>query len=294
MRDYSAAVAKEKQTLVDYIQQGMNKVSQQEKLAIKSKWLIVENVENVITFSYSNNQMPFSGNSSAGVAQGFFIELWQMWAKSSGLEIKFVMGDLAEFNQTNINMADVHITSMTNEQANNSSALGPVIYRVNYGLFVSNDTKEVLHTTEIKGKNVGVVRIPSFEKDIQNKITSSTVIYFDDYTTMFAAAERGELDVIAGQVDIIESYLIEYKLQSVYTKLNSYSFKQDVHAMLNKVNPKLSKLIVKGFESLPLEDLVSLENKWHLDGSSGFFNNRLTALALTDKEIWCYKKLAAG
>ena len=35
---------------------------------------------------------------------------------------------------------------------------------------------------------------------------------------MLAAAERGELDVLAGQVDMIEHYLIKYKLQSVYSK----------------------------------------------------------------------------
>ena len=144
-RNYSAAVAKDNQPLLDFIQQGMEKISHEEKTAIKSRWLIVENSGNVITFSYSNNQMPFSGTSSAGIAQGFFIELWQMWAKSSGLDIEFVMGNSIEFNQTNINMADIHITNVTNEKGDTSSALGPVIYSVNYGLFFANDINKVLH-----------------------------------------------------------------------------------------------------------------------------------------------------
>lgn len=289
-RNYSAGVAKGKKPLLDFIKQGMEKISYQENTAIKSKWLIVENSENVITFSYSNNQMPFSDTSSAGIAQGFFIELWQMWAKSSGLDIEFVLGETNEFNQTNTNMADIHITNPTNELGSENSALGPVIYSVNYGVFIANNIDKVLHVSEIKNKKVGVIRTPSFEKDIENKITDSAIIYFDDYQSMFAVAERGELDVIAGQVDMIEHYLIEYKLQSVYKKFKSYTFKRDVHAILNKVNPELDQQIITGFQNLPLEDLASLEKKWHLNQSSGFFNNQLTALALTEEETLWVKK----
>lgn len=289
-RNYSAAVAKGNKSLLDFIQQGMEKISHQEKTAIKSKWLIVENTEDVITLSYSNNQMPFSDTSSDGIAQGFFIELWQMWAKSSGLEIEFVMGDSTEFNQTNTNMADIHITSINKEQGNISNTLGPVIYSVKYGLFFSNNVNKVLHISEIEDKNIGVVRSASFDSDIGNKVTRSTIVYFDDYQTMLSAAERGELDVLAGQVDMIEHYLIKYKLQSVYSKFKNYTFKRDIRARLNKVNPELNKLIIEGFENLPLEDLASLEKKWHLDKSSGFFNNELTALELTPEESLWVKK----
>ena len=148
-RNYSAAVARGNESLLNFIQQGMEKISQQEKTAIKSKWLIVENTEDVITLSYSNNQMPFSDTSSDGIAQGFFIELWQMWAKSSGLDIEFVMGDSTEFNQTNTNMADIHITSINKEQGHSINTLGPVIYSVQYGLFFSNNVNKVLHLSLI-------------------------------------------------------------------------------------------------------------------------------------------------
>ncbi len=76
----------------------------------------------------------------------------------------------------------------------------------------------MLHISEIENKNIGVIRTPSFVKNIQDKVSNSSVIIFDDYQSMFAAAEKGELDVIAGQVDIVENYLIEYKLQSIFLK----------------------------------------------------------------------------
>ncbi|MBA6392153.1 transporter substrate-binding domain-containing protein [Colwellia sp. BRX10-3] len=285
--DYSAAVAKGQKQLLDFIEQGMEKISDSEKSAIKRKWLIIDKSENAITFSYSNNQMPFSGTSSAGNAQGFFIELWKMWAKSSGLEAEFIVGNSNEFNQTNKNMADIHITSVTNENNIADSTLGPIIYSIDYGLFFSNDIDKVLHLSEIKNKSIGVVPTPSFIKDIQNKVLSTPIIYFDNYAAMFEAVERGELDVIGGQSDIIENYLIEYKLQSIYSKFNGYIFKRDVHAILNKVNPKLSQLIAEGFEATALEDLVTLEKKWHLDQSSGFFKAQLAVLALTEQEaLW--------
>jgi diguanylate cyclase (GGDEF)-like protein len=285
--EYGAGVAKGQKPLLEFIQQGMDKISPKEKAAIKSKWLIVDSSENVITLSYSNNQMPFSGTSRAGNAQGFFIELWQMWAEYSGLDIEFVLGNSTEFNQTNINMADIHITSVTNEKSITDSTLGPVIYSINYGLFFANDIDKVLHISEIENKNIGVIRTPSFVKNIQDKVSNSSVIIFDDYQSMFAAAEKGELDVIAGQVDIVENYLIEYKLQSIFLKFYGYVFKRDVNATLNKIDLKLSELILEGFENLPLQDLVILEKKWHLDESSGYFNRQLSILALSEQEaLW--------
>ncbi len=44
---------------------------------------------------------------------------------------------------------------------------------------------------------------------------------------------------------------------------------------------------MEGFENLPLQDLVTLEKKWHLDESSGYFNRQLSILTLSEQEaLW--------
>ena len=282
--DYSAAVAKGEGQLIDFIKQGMEKISDQELLTIKKKWLISDKSENVITFSYSNNQMPFSGTSLAGNAQGFFVELWQIWAKANDQDIEFILVDSNESTQTDNSLADIYIPNVTSEKNSSESVLGPVIYNIDYGLFLSNNINKILHISEIENKNIGVVSSPSFVKDIQNKANSAVIINFDNYEAMFEAAERGELDVIAGQSDIVENYLIRYKLQSIYSKFNGYVFKRDIHAVFNTVNPKLSQLIVEGFGENVLADLATLEKKWHLDKTSAFFKRQLAVLALTEPE----------
>ena len=74
--------------------------------------------------------MPFSDTSAAGNAQGFFIELWQMWAKYSGLEVEFVVADPNQLNQLSQDSADIHIASLSNEKDKVNRALGPVIYSI--------------------------------------------------------------------------------------------------------------------------------------------------------------------
>lgn len=286
-RDYSVAVAKGKKTLLDFIQQGMEKISPEEKAAIERKWLIIDKPDNVITFSYFNNQMPFSDSALSGNAQGFFIELWQMWAKYSDLDIEFIVGDGNEFNPLKQGLADIHIASVVDEYNTDNSAIGPVVYSIEYGLFLSKDNEEIKHIYEIENKNIGVVPTVSFVKDIESKVASANFIYFDDYSALFNAIEQGELDIIAGQRDVIDNFLIENKLQSTYLKLNDYIFKRPIHAILNQANPELSKLIEEGFNAISLESLAALERKWNLDTSSGFFKRQLAMLKLTEQEaLW--------
>lgn len=285
--DYGTAVAKDNAQLLDFIHQGMAKISADEKSAIERKWLGMDKSDNVITLSYLNNQMPFSDTSIAGNAQGFFIELWQMWAKFSGLKIEFIVGDSTQLNQVSQEFADIYITNVVNEINTDDSALGPVVYSIDYGLFLSNELDKVVHISEIQNKNIGMVSTPSFSAEIQSYLLNVNIIYFDDYKSLFDATERGELDIIAGQSDVIEHYLIQSKLQSTYSHLPTYSFKRDVHAILNKANLELGQLIAEGFGEIPLEDLVTLERKWKLDKSSGFFKRQLALLKLTQEEaLW--------
>jgi len=285
--DYGTAVAKGNDQLLNFIHQGMEKISAAEKSIIERKWLGMNKSDNVMTLSYSNNQMPFSDRAITGDAQGFFIELWQMWAKFSGLDVEFVIGDSDEFNPDNQDVADVDITSVINEKNIADSALGPIIYSMDYGLFLSNDIDKVVHISEIENKNIGVVSTANFVKDIASKISNAEIIYFDDYSALFEATKRGELDIIAGQSDVIEHYLIENKLQSTYSHFPTYSFKRDIHVILNKANLELGQLIEEGFGEIPLENLVALERKWKLDKSSGFFKRQLALLKLSEEEaLW--------
>lgn len=286
-RDYGVAVAKGQKQLLDFIQQGMDKITAQEKSDIEKKWLIIDKPENVITISYHNNQMPFSNRAISGNAQGFFIELWQMWAKFSDLDIEFIVSDGNEFNPLNQDMADIDISNVVGEDNIKSSVLGPAIYSIEYGLFLSKDNEGIGHIDEIKDKNIGVVSTPSFVKEIESKVASANFIYFDDYSALFNAIELGELDIIAGQRDVIDNFLIENKLQSTYFKLQDYSFKRPIYAILNKANPELSQLIEEGFNAISLDSLAALERKWNLDKSSGFFKRQLAMLKLTEQEsLW--------
>lgn len=281
--DYGTAVTKGKTQLLDFIQQGLDKISIEEKSTLEIKWLGVDKSDNVIVLSYNNNQMPFSDTSAEGNAQGFYIELWQMWAKYSGLEVEFVVLDPNQKNQVSQNAVDIHIPSLHYDNNKNHSS-GPITYNISYSLFLSNSMRKVSHVSEIKNKDIGLVSSPGFVADLKEHIGDANFIYFDDYTSLFSAIAHDELDIIAGNTDVIKHYLLKNQLQSAYFNFPSYQFKLDVYANINSANVELKKLIVEGFEEIPLADLVALEKKWNLDTSSGFFKHRLSILELTEQE----------
>ena len=279
--DYGTAVTKGSTKLLNFIQQGLDKISVEEKSALEIKWLGVDKSDNVIVLSYANNQMPFSDTSAAGNAQGFFIELWQMWAKYSGLEVEFIVADSHQLQQVNPNTVDIHIASLSHKD---HASLGPIIYSINNSLFMANDMDKISHISEIKDKNIGLVSSPELVKDINKHVDNANIIYFDDYKSLFAAVALGELDIIAGESDVIKHHLLQNQLQSSYIHFPGYQFKHDVHAILNNANVELKQLITDGFKEIPLADLIALEKKWNLDNSSGFFKRQLSMLELTEQE----------
>ncbi len=285
--DYSTAVAKENEPLLAFVQQGIDKISAEEKSAIERKWLGIDKSDNLITLSYSGMQAPFSETSLTGSAQGFFIELWRLWAQYNGLEVEFLLDDSPELNQLTQGHADIHIDNVLGAEASKKAFLGPVIYSVNYGLFLANDIERVTHISELKSKTIGVLSNREFIQDLNENINQVNIVSFNNYTSLFESAERGELDIIAGQRDLVEHYLVQSNLQSSFTQFDDYQFTRNISALLNQSQPELAQLIQEGFDEIPLENLVALEKKWQLDQSSGFYKRQLAMLKLSESEsLW--------
>ena len=285
--DYGVAVAKEREDLLTFVQQGLDKITLEEKSAIERKWLGIDKSDNLITLSYSGKHGPFSDTSVTGSAQGFFIELWRLWAQLNGLEVEFLLDDSPELNQLAQGHADIHIDNVIALDDSADAFLGPVIYSVDYGLFLANDIERVAHVSELINKNIGVLANSTFIQDIATNINNTNIITFSDYPSLFHAAERGELDIIAGQRDLVEHYLVKSNLQSSYSHFKAYKFTRHIHAILDQSQPELAQLIKEGFDEIPLEKLVALEKKWGLDKSSGFYKRQLAMLKLTESEsLW--------
>ncbi|MGB1261502.1 MAG: transporter substrate-binding domain-containing protein [Cognaticolwellia sp.] len=285
--DFGTAVAKGNSTLLAFIDQGMAKISAAERANIEKKWLGIDKSDNVLTVSYFNDQMPFSDTANTGNAQGFLIEFWKMWSTFSGVNIEFIVADPKERAPKKPYDVDIQLSNMLAENKNQPSAAGPVIYNVQYGLYLPNDMDEPKHVSEIKYKNIGVVSTHGFIDDLNTHLPHANIRYFNNYHSLFSAATNGELDIIAGQRDVIEHYLIEYKLQSRYSYFNQYSFHRDIRPNLTADNLALGQLILEGLNEIPTESLVALEKKWHLNNSSGYFKRQLKQLTLTAQEsLW--------
>lgn len=281
---YGTAVAKTNSQLLTFVQQGINKITAKEKSVIERKWLGIDKSDNLISLSFSGLQAPFSDVSVTGSAQGFFIELWRLWAQFNGLEVEFLLDDSADLHLLNQGLADIHIDNVLNIKDSDNAFLGPVIYSVNYGLFFSNDVEQVSHISELENKTLGVLSNTEFIENIRENIPQVSIVTFNDYESLFQSAEKGEFDIIAGQKDLIEHYLVENNLQSSFSHFNAYKFSRNISAILNQSQPELAQLIKEGFDEIPLENLVALEKRWQLNKSSGFYKRQLAMLKLNEAE----------
>lgn len=282
--EYGAAVAKDSKVLLDFVQQGLNKISAAEKSAIERKWLGLDKSDNLIALSYSNNQAPFSDTSESGHAQGFLIELWQLWAKFNGLEVEFMIDDSAELNLVNEEVADIHIANMNQHVSAKGVALGPVIYSFDYSLFVSSEFENIGHISALENKRIGTLYNPIFVRDIEQNILNANVVFFKDQNELIKAAENGDVDVIAGLQQVIEHRLARSNLQTKFIYFKGYKYTRPTHAILNDAHPELSPLIKDGFNEIPREALAALEKKWLLDKPASFFKRQFSVLKLTEQE----------
>ncbi len=283
--NYVGAVARKNAALLTFVEQGLEKITAQEKSAIEKKWLGVDKKNNVLVLAFTPELPPYMAISPTGMPQGLFIDIWRLWSEQMGLKIEFVpiaMTDAVEI--INQGGADIHIAYPEVSQVMNALLVAHQVYSVASNVFVSNRIPNITHIAELAGKKVGVFDTAPYKNSIIEQFPEVEFISYKGYSNILKAAELGEVDAMIGAVENMNAQLIQVNMHSAFYRLKQNAFTANIFTLTQKNNTRLAEMIREGFALIPIEKLIQLEKKWLSDDSYGFYNMNATQVTLSLNE----------
>jgi len=292
--DYGVAVANNNEALHAFINEGLAKISANERSVIERKWLGIDKKRDSILIAFSPKYPPYSALSPTGSPQGLLIDFWRLWAKNSGQKVEFIARDiidgLALVNQQNVDV----LLGYPEEWLNSDKfSLASPIYSPHAKVYVSNRLKGIKSIDffdnndksikEIAKSIVGVWQSSPFRKQVIAQYPTLNVRYFPTVNALIQAAELGEIDAMISSIDTMNVRLTQANLQSAFYLLDLPIFTTKLASLLDKSNHQLIKTINEGFEQIELKELVNLEERWLRDENS-YYRSLLVKVVLNEQE----------
>jgi diguanylate cyclase (GGDEF)-like protein len=306
--DYGVATSKSNIELLQFIDQGFEKITSQENASIERKWLGLDKKKDSLLVSFSPNYPPYMGVSPSGDPQGLMIDVWRLWSKKVGINVEFVAREMSEgIDLIAQQKADVLLVYPNQEKIPSTTMFTKPVYQSNVQVFVNKDIKDSQGTRirtleqfnqQFGDKTLGIWLGATYKDKLLAQYPELNVRYFSSPTSMFQAAEKGEVAGIIGLVDLINARLVQNNLQTLFYRLDNTIVTLELSPLVNQSNKKLKQIIDKGLSELDLLDLIKIESRW-LNGNEAeyYFKNKAQKVKLTEDEIdflAAHKKVKLG
>jgi diguanylate cyclase (GGDEF)-like protein len=295
--EYVAATSLKNKLLKDFIVQGFDKITAEEKSTIEKKWLGRDKKNNTLLLSFLTQAPPYMAVSPTGQPQGLFIDLWRLWAKESGIEIEFIaQSPSQELAMLKDGDVDIHI-GYSADHFDNKLQVASQIYGVYAGVFVSTRLDNVYSMKDLEGKTVGVLAGTTYKNTLFKLFPNINVQVYQTANELLNEAELGNIDAMVSAQEYLNARLIQSNLQSSFYQLKNVNFPTPVFSLVKKGNDKLVELINEGFDNIPIEQLISLERNWLIYKNNGYFVRSAEKVSLsTSEKLWIdnHKKINVG
>lgn len=283
--DFSAATRKNNHDLLVFVNQGIAKITQKEKLALERKWFGVDKKNDTLTLAFFSDLSPFMALSPSGVPKGLFIDIWRLWAEVTGQKVQFINAQMNKGVEL-VRDKEIDIQVAFPESKIYSSGLlaAHQLYTVNSQVYISNKYPNITDLNEFAGKTIGLFDSSPYKEKLAHQYPNINLLYFNDYISMLNAAELGKIDAIVAAVENMKIKLLKSNLQSSFYLLDKPVYQSKVFSLVHPENIALAEIIKEGFKLIPIEKLVALENKWLSDSDKNYFASQAVQISLNEDE----------
>ena len=295
--NWYVAATEGNQNLLDVINRGMALISEEEKLAIQRRWSsgVIEGNTNALIIAMDRSYPPLTFLNAQAEPAGLLVDLWRLWSKTSGREVRFQTSSWVEtLEKVRAGESDIHSGLFQSEERSQWLDFSHTIYGVTTSLFVPVSQQgvtgqgvagqEITDLKALTGQRVGVVKGAFQEQYLRQKHPGIEAISLPSEERLIRAARKGEIAAFLGEDPTIDHLLSSLGLRGEIVRANNLSlFHNDVVAGILQGNPELLQQINTGLDAMPLDVLLAIEKRWIPDAEQRFFEqqNKKTTLNLT-------------
>jgi len=241
-----------------------------------SKALIITGVE---------NHHPFTFKLPNGEAAGLYVDICSLWSKSNNIPIKFDLTTMEKGLQLVKNKQAIHSGLFKNELREEWADFSVPFHKVSSSVFYNKTSKLYNKKKTLKDFEGKIIAVLHDSYQEQYLLDNYPLIKLVNYSNKgsFLQLFNEEIHAIFDETPAMQSSVAQLGMTGVFESSEVTTASKLVHATLAKGQPKLLKKINQGFENIPLNLLISLENKW-LPKEPKFFREKAELNTLTLKE----------
>jgi len=203
-----------------------------------------------VTVAIDYDYAPFTFKSFEGKPEGLLVEIWRLWEKKSGYEVKFKFYSWDDSIEAVEKSKVIFHSGLDPDKK--WMAVGKKIYELKTAFF-KLEGREL--PTKLK---IGSID-SSYAKYAKKIYPNATIIKYDDYLPMIKDAIDKKIDIFIDDEIAIYNYLLQKKVKAKFEPLEN-SFLTGVFVVTNQENRKFIKLFNKYFDKIEQKELARVES----------------------------------
>lgn len=234
---------------------------------------------------------PLTFLNTDGQPVGMFVDIWRLWAKKTGCEIEFHVGNWQQsLDSIKIRTADVHCGLFYSEARAQWLAFSQPLFAAKSYFFCSVESEYHLQSDKIEAKKLGAIKGSYQESYLRKHFPFADVVAFFDREAMIRALISGEIDLFLAENVPITSAVTKLGLTGKIRTDHKAIFSEEFRAGVLKERNELIDLIEAGFEAISYDELVKIEQLWIPDSSERYYKLSPPQIRLTTKQKQWLKK----
>jgi len=283
-QNYRAAVHVEQADLHAKINLGIDKISQEQQIAIRRHWLAGQRLDakNHLLIATDAQNSPFSFVNEQGEAVGLFVDFWRLWASKNNKEIEFIAADSKQCQQiVREGLADFYSGSI--KQNKRWSAHSDLVYQFQRGLFYPRSFKFSGKQHDFRQQRIAILDINN-ESALRAQYVGAQPIYYSNPAKILEDLDKQKIQAYFGEKLAFQHYLSSQGRQHDLIYQQGKHSQIDIYALLLASQGDLLTVLNKGLDKLSDQDLLALEKRWLDKPIRGHFHQQAKQIQFSQAE----------
>jgi signal transduction histidine kinase/CheY-like chemotaxis protein len=263
-RTYLGAVREGGQELLKLLDEGLVRITPEERVAIEERWLSVTQTDtaDIITILNPRNMAPFSMFNDAGEAVGIIQELWQRWGELSGRKISIRLGGEKQIlPRVASGLADIGGGVFLDGEAAEGMLLSVPLINIPVHLYSRAGTAPSLTLQDLTGKGIGFHQ-ERVSEHLASIAPGALLKEYRNTKEMVRALDQGEIEAFLSDPVSADYTFLQTGRAGQYIRSHSPVLKAGFHAAVRKGDEALLEQINGLFRSLGPEEVNIIIGQW--------------------------------
>jgi signal transduction histidine kinase/ABC-type amino acid transport substrate-binding protein/CheY-like chemotaxis protein len=291
--DWYAAAREGNAELIKTINEGMSQISQSEKTEIGRRWSAVSKEEktDALLISMDRAYPPMTFLNAQGRPAGFLVDLWRLWSKKTGREIRFKENNWKESVEALRNgEADIHSGLFKNDERSQWLNFAPEVYRIGTGLYHRAGEKISDKPAEVKGQTIGIIAGSHQEIMARTRWPNLHLTQFNTTQELIQSLLEESVNSVLAEIPVMDVLLNKMGMRGEIVLKPEQLFVNAFHPAVLKERKKILKSVEQGFSRISQRELAMLEKRWIDDPAKRVYaqkfrlDSKAVPLNLTEEE----------